>query len=222
MNPDLSLLHAYPFEKLAKLKADCSPPTALDHIPLSIGEPKHPAPNFVLQALSANLVSLSNYPVTKGMDSLRETIADWLMQRFKLNQGLIDPQRHILPVNGTREALFSIAQTLVDRSNKPLVLMPNPFYQIYEGAALLAGAEPYYVNTTAETDFIPDFDSITDDIWQRCQMIYLCSPGNPTGKVIPSKILRQLIELADRHNFIIVSDECYSELYSDETSPPTG
>lgn len=222
MNPDLTRLHAYPFEKLASLKAGCEPPAELEHIPLSIGEPKHPAPDFVLQALTSNLASLSSYPMTKGMESLRETIANWLTQRFNLNDGLIDPQQHILPVNGTREALFAIAQTLVNRNNKPLVLMPNPFYQIYEGAALLAGAEPYYLNTTAKTNFIPDFDSITDDIWQRCQMIYLCSPGNPTGQVIPSKTLQQLIQLANKHNFIIVSDECYSELYFDETNPPTG
>lgn len=222
MNPDLSRLHAYPFEKLALLKADCAPPTDREHIPLSIGEPKHPAPDFVLQELTAKLASISSYPVTKGMQSLRESIAGWLTRRFKLKQGLIDPNQHILPVNGTREALFAIAQTLVDRSDKPLVLMPNPFYQIYEGATLLAGAEPYYMNTTDETGFLPDFDSITDDVWQRCQMIYLCSPGNPTGAVIPSDTLQRLIQLADKHNFIIVSDECYSELYFDETNPPAG
>ena len=222
MNPDLSPLHAYPFEKLASLKANCTPPDDLEHISLSIGEPKHPAPGFVLQELTANLASLSSYPVTKGMESLRETIASWLTRRFKLSDDLLDPGHHILPVNGTREALFAIAQTLVNRNDKPLVLMPNPFYQIYEGAALLAGAEPYYMNTTAETDFLPDFDSISDDVWQRCQMIYLCSPGNPTGQVIPTETLQQLIQLADKHNFIIISDECYSELYFDENNPPTG
>jgi len=222
MNPDLSRLHAYPFEKLAQLKADCSPPQDLDHIPLSIGEPKHPAPDFVLQTLNNNLASLSGYPVTRGIDSLRETIAGWLTKRFNLKENLLDPQQHILPVNGTREALFAIAQTLVDRSSKPLVLMPNPFYQIYEGAALLAGAEPYYINTTVENDFLPDFDSITDKTWQRCQMIYVCSPGNPTGAVIPTQTLQKLIQLADKHNFIIISDECYSELYFDEDNPPDG
>jgi N-succinyldiaminopimelate aminotransferase len=156
------------------------------------------------------------------METLRETIATWLTQRFNLNESLIDPQQHILPVNGTREALFAIAQTLVDRNDKPLVLMPNPFYQIYEGAALLAGAEPYYMNTTAESGFIPDLDAISDDIWQRCQLIYLCSPGNPTGAVIPVNILQDLIRLADKHDFVIVSDECYSELYFDEATPPVG
>jgi len=222
MNPDLSRLHAYPFEKLAQLKEDCSPPTDRDHISLSIGEPKHPAPDFVLQELVAKLASISGYPVTKGMQDLRESIVNWLTRRFKLKEGLLDPNQHVLPVNGTREALFAIAQTLVNRSDKPLVLMPNPFYQIYEGAALLAGAEPYYMNTTTETGFLPDFDSITDDVWNRCQMIYLCSPGNPTGAVIPSTTLQQLIQLADKHNFIIVSDECYSELYFDEKKPPVG
>ncbi|MGD8784376.1 MAG: succinyldiaminopimelate transaminase [Thioalkalispiraceae bacterium] len=222
MNPDLSRLHAYPFEKLARLKADCFPPADLEHIPLSIGEPKHPAPDFVLQALRKNLASLSSYPMTKGMDHLRETIAAWLSQRFKLKNDLIDPQQHILPVNGTREALFAIAQTIINRTEKPLVLMPNPFYQIYEGATLLAGAEPYYMNTTAETDFIPDFEAISDKVWTRCQMLYICSPGNPTGQVIPIKTLQSLIQLADKHNFIIASDECYSELYFDEQQPPPG
>ncbi len=228
MNPDLALLHAYPFEKLAQLKANCSPPDALTHIPLSIGEPKHPAPEFVLQTVAENLHGISTYPLTKGEESLRETIASWLTTRFNLKPNLIDPAQHILPVNGTREALFAIAQALIDRSDqpnrnhKPLVLMPNPFYQIYEGAALLAGAEPYYMNTTAETGLLPDFDAIDEETWQRCQMIYLCSPGNPTGAVIPTETLQQLIALAEKHNFIIVSDECYSELYFDESAPPTG
>lgn len=222
MNIDLSRLHAYPFEKLASLKSGCSPPVEQEHIPLSIGEPKHPAPDFVLQALTTNLGGISSYPLTKGMASLRETISYWLINRFKLESNSIDPEMHVLPVNGTREALFAIAQTLVNRNEKPLVLMPNPFYQIYEGAAVLAGAEPVYMNTTAETDFLPDLDSVPDDIWQRCQMIYICSPGNPTGKVVPLANLQKLIQLADKYDFTIVSDECYSELYFEENNPPVG
>ena len=195
MNPDLSLLHAYPFEKLARLKSDCTPPTELEHIPLSIGEPKHPAPGFVLKELANQLVGLSSYPLTRGTPMLRETISNWLVNRFKLQSNAINPEMHVLPVNGTREALFAIAQTLVNRTDKPLVLMPNPFYQIYEGATLLAGAEPYFMNTTVETDFMPDFDSIPQDVWQRCQMIYLCTPGNPTCRVIPIDVLQNLIQL---------------------------
>ena len=222
MNPKLSSLHRYPFEKLADLKAGCHPPANLEHIPLSIGEPKHAPPKFVIDTLTENLASLSNYPLTRGMDSLRETIANWLIKRFKLSADSIHPDRHILPVNGTREALFAIAQTLVDSSQNPLVMMPNPFYQIYEGAALLAGAEPFYLNTTADNDFLPDFDAVSESEWQRCQLLYICTPGNPTGRVIPLETLQHLIELSHKHNFILISDECYSELYFDEQHPPVG
>ena len=222
MNPNLTHLHSYPFEKLAQLKAGCLPPESLTHIPLSIGEPKHPAPDFVLQAMIDNLAGVASYPVTKGSLELRDTISHWLSQRFNLNSNHIDSEKHILPVMGTREALFAIAQTIVDSNEKPLVLMPNPFYQIYEGAAILAGAEPYYLNTTEETGFLPDFDSVSDRDWQRCQLIYVCSPGNPTGQVIPEASLVKLIELSEKYDFTIVSDECYSELYFDESSPPVG
>ncbi len=222
MNPNLTHLHSYPFEKLSHLKSGCLPPEKLEHIPLSIGEPKHPAPDFVLQAMVDNLAGLASYPLTKGSPELRRTIANWLIQRFKLNKNHIDPDVHILPVNGTREALFAIAQTIIDPTERPLVFMPNPFYQIYEGAAILAGAEPYFLNTTADTGFLPDFDSVSEKDWQRCQLIYVCSPGNPTGRVIPQASLEKLIELADKYNFIIISDECYSELYFDESQPPVG
>jgi len=217
MNPDLGLLHPYPFEKLAKLKAGSVPPAHLEHIALSIGEPKHQPPSFVIEALIHHLHGLANYPLTRGSDALREAIAGWLGRRFKAK---VDPAGQILPVAGTREALFSFAQYAVNRADRPLVLMPNPFYQIYEGAAYLAGAQPWFYPTPAENGFLPDFDAIPAEVWQRCQLIYVCSPGNPTGAVLPEAAYRRLIELADEHDFIIASDECYSELYYGE--PPVG
>ncbi|MEC9318789.1 MAG: aminotransferase class I/II-fold pyridoxal phosphate-dependent enzyme, partial [Pseudomonadota bacterium] len=221
MNPELSQLHPYPFEKLAALKADCNPPEALPHIALSIGEPKHPTPGFITESVIAHLHGLSIYPTTAGTPELRQAIANWLDKRFHL-AGHLDPMTQVLPVNGTREALFAFAQAVVDRSQSPLVLMPNPFYQIYEGAALLAGAEPMYLNCDADKGFIPDFDAISAETWDRCALIYLCSPGNPTGAVIDQATLTKLIELAHKHNFVIASDECYSEIYFDEANPPVG
>jgi N-succinyldiaminopimelate aminotransferase len=156
------------------------------------------------------------------LPELRQGIAQWLGRRFNLPKAAIDPERHILPCNGTREALFAFAQAVVDPGQRALVLMPNPFYQIYEGAALLAGAQPYFLNTTQQTGFLPDFDHVPDEIWARCQLLYICSPGNPSGAVMPAATQRQLIELAERFDFIIASDECYSELYNDESAPPPG
>ncbi len=223
MNPDLSRLQPYPFEKLAQLKAGITPDKGYRAINLAIGEPKHSPPAFVTEEIITHLHGLANYPTTKGAPALREAITTWLTQRFSLPTNSIDAEHHVLPVNGTREALFAFAQTVVDRTQpKPLVMMPNPFYQIYEGAALLAGAEPWFINTTAATDWLPDFDSVPDEAWQRCQLLYLCSPGNPTGAVIDGKTLARLIELAEKHDFIIASDECYSELYFDEAKPPVG
>jgi N-succinyldiaminopimelate aminotransferase len=222
MNPHLQKLQSYPFEKLARLKQGVQPPADKAHIALSIGEPQHATPHFISEALIAHLHGLTHYPATKGMPELRQSIADWLSNRFQLPAGAIDPERHILPVNGTREALFSFAQCVVDSAEKPLVLMPNPFYQIYEGAALLAGAEPYFLNTTRETAYLPDFDSVPDAVWARCQLLYTCSPGNPTGAVMDAATQEKLISLADRYGFVIASDECYSELYADETNPPPG
>ena len=222
MNPDLAKLHPYPFEKLAKLKHGYQPPADKTHIALSIGEPKHPTPGFITEAVIEHLHGLSNYPTTAGTIELRQAIADWLNTRFQLN-GHIDPATQVIPVNGTREALFAFAQAVIDRNQQtPLVLMPNPFYQIYEGAAILAGAEPYFLNCDADNNFIPDFDSVTADIWDRCQLIYLCSPGNPTGAVIDQVTLTKLIELAHKHDFIIASDECYSEIFFDDVNPPVG
>jgi N-succinyldiaminopimelate aminotransferase len=222
MNPLLDTLQPYPFEKLARLKSGIHPPDDLRPIALSIGEPKHPTPALIGEALTAHLGALTHYPATKGLPELRQGIAQWLGRRFNLPNAAIDPGRHILPCNGTREALFAFAQAVVDPGQRALVLMPNPFYQIYEGAALLAGAQPYFLNTTQQTGFLPDFDHVPDEIWARCQLLYICSPGNPSGAVMPAATQRQLIELAERFDFIIASDECYSELYNDESAPPPG
>jgi N-succinyldiaminopimelate aminotransferase len=222
MNPDLLKLQAYPFEKLAALKAGAMPPKDKTAITLSIGEPQHNAPKIVVEELIAHLHGLGSYPTTKGTLGLRQTLCQWLSRRFALPTYSLDPERHVLPVNGTREALFSFAQAVIDRHTHPLVMMPNPFYQIYEGAALLAGAEPWYLNAMADTGFIPNFDGVAANIWERTQLVYICSPGNPTGAVMDTQSLQQLIELADRYDFIIASDECYSEIYPVDGTPPTG
>lgn len=222
MNPDLNKLFPYPFERLAKLKQGFTPPAHLKHIALSIGEPKHAPPEFVLQALRENLQGLSTYPTAKGLPELREAIAGWLTRRFRLKSGRVDPERHIIPVSGTREGLFAFAQAVVDRGTKPLVLMPNPFYQIYESAALLAGADPYFLNTMEENGFLPDLDAVPESVWKRCQLLYICTPGNPVGAVMDSAYLKRALELADRHDFIVASDECYAEIYLDEARPPPG
>jgi N-succinyldiaminopimelate aminotransferase len=222
MNPELEKLHPYPFEKLAALKAGLQPPAELEHIALSIGEPKHDSPAFVLEAIRDALPTLASYPQTRGSLALRQAIREWLTGRFQLPTDSVNAEQHVLPVSGTREALFAFAQAVVDRRRDPLVMMPNPFYQIYEGAALLAGAEPYYLNTSAANHYVPDFDSIPTAIWKRCQLLYLCSPGNPTGAVLDKTTLIQLMQLAEQHDFIIASDECYSEIYFDEARPPIG
>ena len=222
MNPGLVYCHPYPFEKLAQLKRGIVAPADKAHIALSIGEPAHPTPRFIQQALFEHIDGLGNYPTTKGILPLRQAIADWLVQRFNIPHSVIDPETQVLPVSGTREALFSIAQAVINPADKAIVMMPNPFYQIYEGAALLAGAEPYFLNVTAETGYLPDFDSVPEAIWQRCKLIYTCSPGNPSGAVMAQAQMEQLLNLAEKYDFIIASDECYSELYDNEGSPPAG
>jgi N-succinyldiaminopimelate aminotransferase len=222
MNPLLEQLQPYPFEKLRSLLADARPPLEKKPIALSIGEPKHRSPAFVARALADNLEQLAVYPTTLGLPALRESIASWCRRRFGLPVEWLDPARHILPVNGTREALFAFTQTVVNPSDAALVLSPNPFYQIYEGATLLAGATPHYLPCLAENGFNPDYDAVPAEIWQRCQILFICSPGNPTGALTPLDTLKKLIALADRYNFVIAADECYSELYFDETNPPPG
>ena len=222
MNPDLDRLHPYPFERLRALLGDATPPAELAHIALSIGEPQHPVPTLVRDALVEALDGLGRYPVTAGNPALREAIAAWCTRRFGLPEGTLDPERHLLPVSGSREALFAFTQAAIDRSRDALVAMPNPFYQIYEGAALLAGAEPQYLACTADSGFQPDFEAVPDKVWKRCQLLFVCSPGNPTGAVLDQATLVHLLELAERYDFIVASDECYSELYLDETAPPPG
>lgn len=222
MNSDLNRLQPYPFEKLAQLKDGVTPNEQLAHIALSIGEPRHAPPAFVLEELAQSLGKISNYPLTKGTVELRQSIANWLTRRFKLPADSLNAEQHVLPVNGTREALFAFAQAMINRDEQALVCMPNPFYQIYEGAAFLAGAEPYFYNTTRDTDYLPDFEAINDATWKRCQLIYICTPGNPTGAVISKQQMQWLINKAEEFDFIIASDECYSEIYFDDNNPPCG
>ncbi|WP_172147856.1 MULTISPECIES: succinyldiaminopimelate transaminase [Pseudomonas] len=222
MNDALNQLQPYPFEKLRALLAGARPPSDKPAIALSIGEPKHRSPAFVAEALSANLEKLAVYPSTLGIPELREAIASWCSRRFNLPAGMLDPARQVLPVNGTREALFAFTQAVVQRDVGGLVVSPNPFYQIYEGAALLAGAQPHYLACLEQHGFNPDFDAVPSDVWQRCQILFLCSPGNPTGALIPLATLKKLIQLADQYDFVIAADECYSELYFDELNPPAG
>jgi N-succinyldiaminopimelate aminotransferase len=224
MNPDLDLLQPYPFEKLRALLADISP-ADLDPISLSVGEPRHTAPVIVQDALRDALGSLEQYPSTRGSESLRQCLASWICRRYSLANAGVDldliANEHVIPVNGTREGLFAIAQCLLDRrSRSKSVLMPNPFYQIYEGAALLAGCEPdfYAIDENADRNL----QAITDERFKKCQLIYVCTPGNPTGAITSMKALQWLIEKAHENNFVIVSDECYSEIYRESDTPPCG
>ncbi len=223
MNPALDLLKPYPFEKLATLKKNINPNGQLKHISLSIGEPKHKPPGFVTDAIKDNIDGIEKYPTTKGLAELRQAISHWISKRYKCSDNQLDPETQILPVNGTREALFAFAQTVIDKTQKdPLVVMPNPFYQIYEGAAILAGATPYFANSCERTYYVPDFDNIPRNIWKHCQLLYICSPGNPSGEIIDKSTLQQLIKLSHQYDFIIASDECYSEIYQEEHRPPPG
>jgi len=218
MNPELNKLQPYPFQKLAKLFGEVTPNAALKPISLHIGEPKHTTPRFIKDALIAGLDGLSNYPTTLGSDLLRTTIASWLARRYNIPAP--NAKTQILPVNGSREALFAFAQAVIDRNkNDPVVVCPNPFYQIYEGAAFLAGATPHFLNTLPEDDFALNFAQLADSIWERTQLIYVCSPGNPNGHVMPIEEWKTLFEMSDRFGFIIASDECYSEIYFGDDEP---
>jgi N-succinyldiaminopimelate aminotransferase len=228
MNPAMSRLWPYPFERLRALLAGAQPPASLPHISMSIGEPRHTPPAFILEALTKNLHALSTYPSTQGIPQFRASVANWLTRRFQLPHGALNPETMVLPANGTREALFAVVQALTDPARDPLVVMPNPFYQIYEGAALLAGAEPYFMpqgnasSAHGGNESLPDLDGVPESVWKRCQLLFLCSPGNPTGAVAGIDYLRHALKLADRYDFVIASDECYSEIYLDEANPPTG
>jgi len=225
MNPYLNKLHAYPFTKLAALLSNVDVQSNSDAIAMTIGEPQHAPPKSAIDALVAELSGLNKYPSTQGGLPLRESIAAWLCRRYKLPLGSVDPATMVLPVVGSREALFAIAQTVVDSSasvEPPIVIIPSPFYQIYEGAAIMAGAEPLYLPCDNSNDYVPDLDSVTEAQWQRCQLMYICNPSNPTGAVPTREFYQRLLELADRYDFVIASDECYSEIYFDELSPPPG
>lgn len=222
MNPHLAALQLYPFQRLAKLKQGLTGNPEHEHVSLSIGEPKHPAPAFIVKALASDKAikaSLGTYPTTLGSIELRSSIASWLEQRFTTK---VDPQTQVLPVAGTREALFSFGQAVLSGKPDAIAVAPNPFYQIYEGAVLLRGAQLCFANCTAATDYQPDFDGITDQQWQHTELVYLCSPGNPTGRTLPIEQLQALINLAERWDFVIAADECYSEIYPDEANPPVG
>ncbi len=225
MNPLLDSLQPYPFEKLRALLKDASPPASLPPISFGIGEPKHPTPPLIRDAVVASLAGLSTYPATIGSEALRQAIAQWVTKRYGLPA--VDPDTEVLPVSGSREALFSLAQTVIDstpktHSERAIVLCPNPFYQIYEGAALLAGAQPYFVNSDPARNFACDYSAVPNEVWARTQLLYVCSPGNPTGAVLTLEDWRELFALSDRHGFVIASDECYSEIYFDEATPPLG
>ncbi len=221
MNPRLDLLQSYPFQRLAALLAGHVPPAAKPPVSLHIGEPKHPTPAFIRNALAANLDGLSHYPSTLGSDALRQAIAQWIARRY--NVSVPDPATQILPVNGSREALFAFAQAVVDGARPdPVVVCPNPFYQIYEGAALLAGAQPAFIHTLPDNNYSFDPNQLPDAVWRRAQLLYVCSPGNPTGKVLSLADWKRIFEHADRYGCIIAADECYSEIYFDEDRPPLG
>ncbi|WP_373784868.1 succinyldiaminopimelate transaminase [Delftia acidovorans] len=220
MNPLLSRLQPYPFERLRKLFAGVQPPAGVRPISLGIGEPRHATPAFIEQALSADLVGLAKYPATAGEPALREACAQWARQRYGI---ALDAATQVLPVNGSREALFAFTQVVVDASQDGArVICPNPFYQIYEGATLLAGAQPYYAPSDAARNFAVDWDSVPADVWEKTQLIFVCSPGNPTGAVMPLAEWEKLFALSDRYGFVIASDECYSEIYFDGTAPLGG
>ncbi len=222
MNPRLEQLQPYPFQRLRALFAGVTANPDFSPINLSIGEPKHATPSIIQDALSQNLQGLASYPTTQGSEALRTAIQQWLVRRYGIPA--LNIEQEILPVNGSREALFAFAQAVInqDDSDTPIVISPNPFYQIYEGAALLAGAQPYYLNTTPSSDHLMDLDSVPEAIWQRTQLIYVCTPGNPSGKVMPLSQWQQLFTLSDRYGFVIAADECYSEIYFNEQQPPLG
>lgn len=223
MNPDLAKLQPYPFEKLRAMLAQGAPaqPSPLREIKLGIGEPQHATPEFIKQALCNSLAGLANYPTTQGDEKLRVAISEWITRRYQIPA--LNPATQILPVNGSREALFSFAQAVIDRSKSgALVVSPNPFYQIYEGAAYLAGATPVFLNNLPENDFNFDYATLSAEQWQRVQLFFVCSPGNPTGKVLTLEDWKELFALSDKYGFIIAADECYSEIYFDEAAPPLG
>jgi N-succinyldiaminopimelate aminotransferase len=219
MNPLLDKLHPYPFEKLRLLFEQVTASPQHKAISLGMGEPKHPTPKFIEQALIDNVAGLAIYPTTIGSPEMRGAIASWLERRYNLPK--LNPATQVLPVNGSREALFALAQAVIDKDAKSIVVSPNPFYQIYEGAAYLAGAEPYFVNSDPARNFGCDYDSIPEEVWKRVALLFVCSPGNPTGAVLSLTDWEHLFALSERYNFVIAADECYSEIYHGD-QPPLG
>jgi N-succinyldiaminopimelate aminotransferase len=221
MNQNLNLLQPYPFQRLRDLFAGIKPNTQYTPVNLSIGEPKHETPSIIQKSLIDHISGLANYPTTLGSPELRQAIADWATRRYGIPA--LDIDKEIIPVNGSREALFALAQAVIDASTiKPIVISPNPFYQIYEGAALLAGAEPYFINTLPENQHSMDLSTVPVSVLNRTQLVYVCSPGNPSGKVMSLDDWQQLFQLSDQYGFVIAADECYSEIYFDENTPPLG
>jgi len=228
MNHQLEKLHDYPFTKLRALLANAQVTTDAEPISLAVGEPQFTPPKFALECLESELCNINRYPLARGTDALRKSIMDWLANRYDIRRDLLDEESHVLPLQGSREGLFAIAQVVVDssaaeyRAEKPIVALPSPFYQIYEGAAFLAGAEPLYLPCNADTGFAMHLDGVSEKEWQRCQLLYICSPSNPTGHIASMQEYQKLLDLADRYDFVIVSDECYSEIYYDEAAPSLG
>ena len=222
MNPNIARLKPYPFERLTQLLEGVAPPADRQAISMSIGEPRHAPPGFIVEALLAHASELGAYPTARGLPELRAAMTQALARRYALGDNALDPDRQILPVNGTREGLFSLVQAVTDGARDATVVMPNPFYQIYEGAALLAGADPWFMNTTAANGYKPDLAAVPTAVWQRTQLLFLCSPGNPTGAFLSAEDWKLAFELADRHDFVVAADECYADLYTDESAPPTG
>jgi len=221
MNPRLALLKPYPFERIRTNLAGLVPPKGVPLVNLSIGEPQHPTPALLKDAVTKNLGGLARYPQSKGLPELREAMAAWIAKRHGL--GTIDPETQVIPVTGSREAIFSIAQAVLDPAETDAyVVCPNPFYQIYEGATLLGGAKPYFVNSLASSNHAADWDSVPEAVWKKTRLLFACSPNNPNGRVMPAAEWKRLFELSDKHGFVIVSDECYSEIYFDESKPPVG
>lgn len=222
MNPHLNLLQPYPFQRLRDLFQGLTPNQDFSAVNLSIGEPKHATPSIITEALAKNLSGLASYPTTIGVPALREAINQWLQRRYGIPS--LNIEKAILPVNGSREALFAFAQAVINTqvNEQPVVISPNPFYQIYEGAAFLAGAQPYFINTTPDNDFVMDLTQVPVEILKRTQLVFVCSPGNPSGKVMDIQAWKTLFELSDQYGFVIASDECYSEIYFDEQQPPVG
>jgi N-succinyldiaminopimelate aminotransferase len=222
MNPNIERLRTYPFPRLHALLADTEPPAGGEAISMSIGEPRHAPPEFIVEALRSHAGELGSYPPANGIPELREAMVGALARRYDLGQDALDPTHQILPVNGTREGLFSLVQAVVGGERDALVVMPNPFYQIYEGATLLAGADIHFMNTTAETGYKPDLAAVPAEVWERTKLLFLCSPGNPTGAFASREDWRLAFELADRYDFIVAADECYTDLYTEESNPPPG